>query len=152
MMKEIMQEKIVQLGIAQQSMVETVDIMNQLDESKNLIEKSAYESMNATDTAKNLSVEGINIIKQLKSLCYNHDHNPQEADHQNIDQLIEQLSIIISGIKDAATKEVTTIHIIEKEVEYHGELTKKLQQHLDILNDSIGQAAACAEFTLTMDL
>lgn len=152
MMKEIMQEKIIQLGIAQQSVVETVDIMNQLDQSNNLMEKSAYESMNATDTAKNLSVEGINIINQLKSLCYDHDHNPQETDHRNINRLIEQLTTIISGIKDAATEEVTTIHIIEKEVEYHGKLTKKLKHHFDILNESIGQAAAYAEFTLTMDL
>lgn len=151
-MRDMVSERIIQLGCAYEHMVQASDIMEQMDRSKHVIEKISYETINVADKTLNLSREGCLLVDNLKKCFCTDVKSLSDKEQQQVTSFLDKLTLLMEDIKQTAAEENVGLHMIEKEVACHWDLTEELRDKLNVVSDSINQATACAEMILTMDL
>ncbi|HKL80031.1 MAG TPA: hypothetical protein VJ888_06305 [Mobilitalea sp.] len=150
-MKDMVNQRIIQLGAAQECMGHVSDIVEKLEQSQLRIEKSSYEAMNSTDKVLNLSREGLELMTKLKSCYQTYITKPSEVESKSMTSLLEDMCILIGKITENATKDNEILHTIEREVANQSDATEEISSSIGMVSDSINQAAACAEIIMTMD-
>ena len=151
-MKDMISQRIVQLGAAQECMGHVSDLVEKLEQSQLRIEKSSYEAMNSTDKVLNLSREGKELTAKLLANYQSYVANPSDIERHSMTILLEEMCMLLTKITDNATTDNEILHTIEREVANQCNETEKISSSISMVSDSINQAAACAEIIMAMDL
>lgn len=145
-MKEMISQKISQLGAAQESMVGVSDRIEQWEHSQLILEKSAFKAINTSDKILNLSMEGSTLIdklyKELETMLGDID-NP-EVHAPTLKELRQQFDHILNQAREAND----IAHNLELEVALQREIGDGMKNNLSTVGESLDAAVACAEFIL----
>lgn len=150
-MKDMLCEGVIKLSDVHECMIKAMGILEMMDKSKDVLEKNAYESMNATDTALNLSDKGLILVGSLKACSHTLKNYSFEEKQEQMDRLLDVLTDILELIQTTATLESEYLHAIEEEVACHWELSDILKNKLYKISDSLDQTVACAELILAIE-
>lgn len=151
-MKNLVSERVIQLGAANEYMVQAMDIMEQMDMIKHVIEKMSYESMNAADKTLNYSKEGVRLVDSLAKVCSTYYNCLPDIERNQIASILKDLTMLLDHIMQVAVEENASLHRIEKEVANHWGLADELRDKMGVVSYSINQATACDEMLLAMEV
>jgi hypothetical protein len=147
-MKDMMKEKVVILAKAQQSMADITDRFEEWDNSQLIVEKSAFTAMNVSDTILNLSKEGNCLVETLRNY-YGERHIGAEAeDIRKITALLKDVQGLFHDILVNANEANDTAHDLEIEIARQSAIEEGIKMSIDLVNEGLDSAAACAEFML----
>lgn len=148
-MKDMINERLKQLAVAQECMIDVVDVMEKWESSQVVLEKSTFDSINISDKALNLSKDGNRLIFQLILHCRKISENPSKSDIEALAGLLEEIGGMFRNILDATKTANDTAHNLELEVAYQREIAENIKTSVGTISNSVNQAVACAEFLLT---
>ncbi len=151
-MKDMVNERILQLSSAQERLIQAADIMDQLSRSQLLIEKHSYEAINTTDMVLSLSKEGMSLVRSLKEGGEAYIANPSTEGKDRLLLLLNDLNGLLHKIMEAASTDNELLHSIEKVADTQYGLTDGLKESIHVVSQSVEQAAACAEMVMAMDI
>jgi hypothetical protein len=145
-MKEMISQKVAQLGAAQECMLGVSDRIEQWEQSQLTLEKSAFTAINISDKILNLSMEGTSLIDKLhKELdAVLGDIDSPEMHAPMLKELQQLFDHILSQAKDAND----IAHQLELEVALQREIGEGMKNNLGTVAESLDAAVACAEFVL----
>jgi hypothetical protein len=145
-MKEMISQKIAQLGSAQECMLGVADRIEQWEQSQLTLEKSAFTAINISDKILNLSMKGTSLIdklyKELDAMLGDIDRPEMNA--PMLKELQQLFDHILSQAKDASD----IAHQFELEVALQREIVEEMKNNLSTVAESLDDAVACAEFIL----
>lgn len=147
-MKDMVRDKIKQLGEAKESMLHLVNAIEKLEDSQQRMEKDAYESINASDRALNLSKEGKLLIQKISDHLSSSQESQQTCEMKGF---LDEVNTILSKIMAAAHISNDKLHVMEHEVASRCKLTDNMKNQVKDVSESLDQVTACAEMLLTME-
>lgn len=147
-MKDMLNERLILLATAQESMLDVADMMNQWDKSQLATEKSAFDSMNVSDKVLNMSKEGSRIIERLQGCCSEISVGTSADKYLKMMTLLDEVRNLFCSITDASAAANDISHKIEGEVATQKVIEENIRGHLNQVMESIDSAVACAELML----
>ncbi len=145
-MKNMLCEKVAQLGAAQECMVEVADQIEQWEHSQLILEKSAFTTINTSDKILNLSMKGTTLVDNL--------HNEMKAskgpnaDAERLEPMLQEIQQLFDHILSQAKESNDIAHQLEQEVDLQREIGEGMKCRWSTVSDSVEAAVACAEFIL----
>lgn len=145
-MKDMISQKIAQMGAAQECMAGVSDRIEQWEHSQLTLEKSAFTAINTSDKILNLSMEGTSLINKLHQelVAVLGDINSLDIQVSMLKELEQLFDHILSQAKQA--NEIA--HQFELEVALQREIGEEMKSNLSTVAESLDAAVACAEFIL----
>lgn len=143
----MMNERLVLLATAQESMTEVDDKMAKLDISQLTIEKSAFDAMNVSDHILNMSRECKGLVAKMQEYLQRCTVCPEEEAKLNIASLLEELQNKLQKIGTASSDINDISHKIEGETASQRVIKEGINHSLTHVRESVDVAVACAEFT-----
>lgn len=147
-MKDMVNERIKQLGAAQESMGKISDYMEQVDQSQLKIEKDTYQAINIADKTRILSKEGHKLVTKFTMSCQDYIEDPTKEKKEAIASLLAEMDDILVKIMDTTHYANDLLHDVEKEVAYRYGLAGSIKERIETVSMSINTAVACAEMLL----
>jgi hypothetical protein len=147
-MKDMINEKILQLAAAQESMVNVAISIDQWEQSQLMLEKSAFETMNTADTMLNLSKQGNIFVDELYDHVYTGMKHVDSEKAEQVRVLIGDLHKLFHQFLEKAESANETAHDLEVEVATQREIGENMQKSISSISETIDAAVACAEFIL----
>ncbi len=145
-MKEMISQKVAQLGFAQECMANVSDRIQQWEHSQLILEKSAFTALNTSDKILNLSVEGTTLIENLrKELNAALGSNDISVLHVPV---LKDLQLMFDHILSQAKESNDIAHKLELEVALQREIGEEMKHNLSTVGESLDAAVACAEFII----
>ncbi len=140
-MKELLCQKVAQLGAAQECLVDMADRIEHWEYSQFVLEKSAFTAINTSDKILNLSMKGTSLVKDIH----------KEWDALTAEALalrLKELQLLFEHILGQAMEANEIAHKLELEVALQREIGEDMQSKLGTVGESLDAAVACAEFIL----
>lgn len=147
-MKNMICEKLVQLGAAQECMVEVADQIEQWEHSQLILEKSAFTSINTSDRILNLSVNGTDLVENLHNKLVSVLKGSLTGSMEKIEPMLQEIQVLFDRILGQAKEANDIAHQLELEVALQREIGDGMKSKIGTINDSLEAAVACAEFIL----
>jgi len=147
-MKDMINDKILQLATAQESMIDVAISIDQWEQSQLMLEKSAFETMNTADTILNLSKEGKLLVDKLQHQFFEGMKHVDSENAGQVRELFGHLEKLFQLVLEKAQSANETAHNLEMEVATQREIGENMQQSVNCISDSVEAAVACAEFIL----
>ena len=145
-MKEMISQKVAQLGSAQECMLGVTDRIEQWEQSQLTLEKSAFTAINISDKILKLSMEGTSLIEKLYK-----ELDAMLGDIDNPDMhppMLKELQQLFDHILSQAKDANDIAHQFELEVDLQREIIEGMRSNLSTVAESLDAAVACAEFVL----
>jgi hypothetical protein len=147
-MRNTIEDRLVLLAKAQESMTDVADIMTRWDNSQLIMEKSAFESLNVSDEVLNLSREGSLLVGRLLECCRSLMKNPSPEESRKMAAVLEEIHEVFFDISQASSNVNDISHRIEAEAESQKEMEEEIRSSLARVGESLDSAIACAELVL----
>ncbi len=139
-------ERLKLLASSQESMTKIADIIEQWEKSQAALEKCTFDSMNISDTALNLSKEGNRqILKLMDNRRMLEEQSDSEA-AEAMNNLLTEAGSLFHNILETARTASEIAHNLEQKVAYQREITEHLKDSVDVIEKSLNQTVACADF------
>lgn len=147
-MKDMINERLILLATAQESMMDVTEMMSQWDNSQLLTEKSAFDSMNVSDAVLNMSKEGGRLVGLLEECCSEIAVGTSAEKYLKMTALLEEIRNLFHNITEASASVNDISHKIEGEVAHQKEIEENIKNHLNSVGESLDSAVACAELMM----
>lgn len=147
-MKDMINERLILLATAQESMNDVADMMSQLDSSQLMTEKIAFDSVNVSDKVLNMSKEGSRLVELLQDCCSEASVGTTADKYLKMTAMLSEIRNLFQNITEASAQANDISHKIEGEVANQKEIEEHIKCQLGQIVDSIDSAVACAEFML----
>lgn len=151
-MKDMVYERVIELSSAQESLIQTGELMDKLCLSQQKIEKYSYEAMNLTDTVLNLTRQGKQMVKQLRDGGFDYSENPCEAGKDQLIHLLEEMNQLLCKIMESAMSDNEILHSIENTAAVQCGITEELKASIGSVGECVDHAVAGAELSMTKDV
>jgi hypothetical protein len=145
-MKEMLCEKIAQLGSAQECMAGVSDRIEQWEHSQLILEKSAFTDINTSDKILNLSMKGATLIDNLHTELDTSVSNTYST--ETLEPILMEIKQLFDQILSQAKEANDIAHKLELEVALQREIGEGMKSNLLTVGESLDAAVACAEFIL----
>ncbi len=145
-MKEMIVQKVAQLGSAQECMIDVSDRIEQWEHSRLILEKHAYTAINTSDKILNLSKEGTSLVeklhKELRTVL------GDVSSSEKYMSILKDQQLLLDHILSQAKEANDIAHKLELEVALQREIGEEMKSKLSTVGESLDAAVACAEFIL----
>ena len=144
------QDSLIHLSTAMESTAEIADNLKKWDDTQFTIEKSAYESMNASDQVLNLSKEGSHLVTKLLACCEILINSPGEEACTNTKAALEELVTAFSRITEVSETINEVAHTIEKNVADQKEIEENIKSSIQNVDKKLSEVVANTELYLAL--
>lgn len=150
-MKDVIEERIKQLGTVKSFMEELAKILAQEEHSQILIEEETYELMNNADKSLSNSTEAILLFNEINT-CFSHTME-QTADINKDNSCIkrDQMKTLINNIIEASNTQRVSSRNLERYVVKRRDIFENLKSSIESISELIDQAIDCAEMVMIMN-
>jgi hypothetical protein len=147
-MNESMNERLVMLAKAQQSVLEVIDNLEKWDSSQKTLESSTYGTLNAMDSLVNLITDGNDRMLGLVRHCVQAFENLPEEDMGVLVKLVEDMERHYEAILETALRSNDDVHKLEEEVIHQSAIGDCIKNTVHEMEQSVSETVACVEFKL----
>lgn len=148
-MKNILNERLLLLANAQESMRDLSNRMEIWNESQLNTEKHAFDSMNISDHILNMSKEGKHLIAMLQEHYNKNCLDKADEECVKMGTIMNEIQDLFVHITRASFIANDISHKIEEEIALQKEIGEGMKNSLDIINESLDTTVACAELMIT---
>ena len=147
-MKEMINERILQFAVAQECMVDVAIRIDQWEQSQEILEKNAFDCMNIADTILNLSKEGTELVNQLYDCFHLGMKHIDTPEARQVAEILSNVHQLFHHVLEKAQTANDIAHNLEQEISSQRELGEGMQESVNLINESVDAAVACAEFIM----
>jgi hypothetical protein len=147
-MKDMISERLILLATAQDRMSDAADELDQWDKSQLSMEKSAFESMNASDQVLCMAKEGKYLVEKLQEYYRKSSENVTYEEIRKITLMLDEIQGLFVKIKEESVTVNEISHRIEGEAASQKEIRENIKKSITNIKESVDSAVACAEFML----
>lgn len=141
----MMNERLVLLATAQESMTEVDDRMAKWDNSQLTIEKSAFDAMNVSDQILNMSRDCKSLVAKMQEYLHKCTVCPEEEAKLKMASSLEELQNKLQKIGTSSSDINDISHKIEGETASQRVIKEGINNSLTHVRESVDVAVACAE-------
>ncbi|MBB2184143.1 hypothetical protein H0486_14785 [Lachnospiraceae bacterium MD1] len=147
-MKDMVNERLLLLSTAQESLMDIADILDQWEISQRLLEKNSFDLLNVSDRILDLAKEGNQLSSKLQNYSEEISQNQNEKSVEKTIEFINEIEEIIRNLHNVAKSISEVSHNLELEVVSQKEIEDELKDAVDHVSKSVDSAVACAEMVL----
>lgn len=145
-MDNISNERLLLLANAQQTIKDLSNRMEQWKELQIQSEQYAFDAMNISDQVLNMSRDGKSLITTLQD-CYHTPGNHQCSEDSNMfHKVMEDIDALFLLITKASYRVNEVAHKVEEVIAVQKEIGDNIKNNLEVIEESLDTAVACAEF------
>lgn len=145
-MKDMLCQKVAQLGAAQECMVDVADRIEQWEHSQLILEKSAFTAINTSDKILDRSMKGTSLLDNLHTEL--NTSTGKTYSKETLEPILKEIQLLFDQILSQAKEANEIAHNLELEVALQREIGEGMKYNLGTVGDSLDAAVACAEFIL----